>query len=557
MVAADARLVADARTFAADLARIVGYELPVVVGTPATGDLAVRLGDDVADDEEAYTVVVGDSVVVAGRSVAGVSRGTQTVEQLLTGAGDAWEIPRGTIADWPRVADRGVMLDIGRKYYDPATIEQLIRQAAWYKLNTIHLHFTEWNAFRLNSPRFPGLAPPESYVRDDIARFERAAATYHVAIVPEIDLPSHATPITAYWPETTWPCAPMNDERGHNYTVDVTKPVTRKVVKELLDEFVPWFRGSRFHIGADEYPYQSTQERCPSLVAYAKENGFANTSDVIVDFIDYLNSIVRAHGKRAQAWGWWDAAGTPTRKPDRNIVVEAYGDNEFAGGAAGVLHLLEQGYDVLYADGNQLYVTPGLDLLPDNARLYASWPGVNHPRLLGYMVSRWSDEKETESDAYHDWYAHRAQQVLADRAWGGPPAASHLDYEDRVDRIGPPPGVTFGSAAVTGNARRITGTPFGAAGIDAGQPVPVVKTRVLPSNGSPARLERLVGTRVQGRTEEPGHAWTDLATIPWQPPGYDWIQLPVRDPGRYRWLRCVSPDGGPPDIERVEFYTGG
>ncbi|HEY6739708.1 MAG TPA: beta-N-acetylhexosaminidase, partial [Actinopolymorphaceae bacterium] len=399
VIAEDRRLLEDARTFAQDVGALIGQHLPVEVAeSPRTGDLLIGLVDTAPQHAEGYEVAIGESVRITSRTLLGVKRATQTVAQLIA-FHPSGHLPHGTIRDWPWVPERGIMLDVGRRYYAPEYIEDLIRTAAWYKLNVVHLHLTEWNAFRLDSPRFPGLAADEAYTRDDIDRFEAIARRYGVTILPEIDLPSHATPITTYWPETVWPCQPMNAERGHNFTVDVTNPRTREIVKDLLDEFVPWFSGPRFHIGADEYPYQSTQEQCQELVRYAEANGFANTSDVMVDFIDYMAAIVREHGKTAQAWGWWDAAGSPSRGPDARIVVEAYGDDIFAEGAAGARHMLDRGYQVVHADGNQLYVTPGLDLLPDTERLYAHWPvpnDPNHPNLLGYLVSRWADEREDE-----------------------------------------------------------------------------------------------------------------------------------------------------------------
>ena len=587
IVAADRQLRDEARTLADDLSRISGQRLSLSEGSRTrTGDIVLRLGREAPDDREGYSAEITDTLVLTARTETGISRGTQTVEQLFALDDQHVAAPRGSIADWPSVAERGFMLDAGRKYYQPAYIEEQIRLAAWYKLNTVHLHLSEWNAFRLDSPEFPGLAAEDAYDERDIARFEQVAAKYDVTILPEIDLPAHATPITDYWPETRWGCAGMNDERGRNFTLDVTEPATRGVVRQLLDEFVPWFEGPRFHIGTDEYPYQSTQEQCPELVEYAAENGFANTSDVMVDFIDYMNGIVRRHGKTSVAWGWWDAAGDPTTGPDKNIVVEAYGDDVFDGGSAGAQHFLDQGYEVIYADGNQLYVTPGLDLLPDNPALYAEWPRRDSPNLRGYLMSRWSDDTETESDRFQDWFAHRAQQVTADRTWGAAAQGTNLGLENRADAIGPPPGLTRGYSAVSADAVPVSGEPYGStppfspdsgfekvfdgdpatyldhsepdggyAGIDAGQATRVTKVRILPRSASATHRNRMIGGRLQGCTEGPTSGCVDLAVVEWQPPGYDWLQLPVYDQGRYRWLRYVGPAGGFANVAEVEFLT--
>lgn len=36
---------------------------------------------------------------------------------------------------------------------------------------------------------------------------------------------------------------------------------------------------------------------------YARANGHATTADV---FVDFMNKVVRSHGKRTVIWNWWD-----------------------------------------------------------------------------------------------------------------------------------------------------------------------------------------------------------------------------------------------------------
>ncbi|WP_329259197.1 family 20 glycosylhydrolase [Actinoallomurus sp. NBC_01490] len=568
---------ADARTFRDDLAAITGQALPVVPGdTTHPGDL--RLVVDPAAPatlgEEGYQLQIADTLTVRGRTPAGVAHGTQTVEQLFTLAPDRAQVPHGTAMDWPDVRQRGFMLDAGRKYYRPEYILQQIRTAAWLKLNTVHLHLTEHNAFRLVSDQFPGLAAADAYTKADIRRFEDEARKYHVTLLPEIDLPGHSNAIAQYRPDLKFSCPALAD----GWTLDVTKQATRDFVKKLLDEFVPLFDGPEFHVGTDEYQTQATQEQCPELVDYAREHGYASTADVFVDFINFMNKVVRSHDKRAVIWNWWDYQQTPSTAPDKNIKVEAWvGD--------GVQHYLDLGYDVVASPGDLLYVTPGAPpggaLLPDDRSLYAQWTPTQNDHLTGYLISRWSDSAETQSDAYFDWFANRPQQVLADRAWGGPRQGTSFDFEDRIDRLGPPPGVAY---PPTGTVK-LTGASYGAgpayggsdntydkvfdgdpntaydyekadggyAGIDlgAGHTARVAKIRFVPRAGQAGRM---VGGRFQGCTDGPDKGCVDLATVPWTPMA-DWTQLTVEDNGRYRWLRYVSPPGGFANIAEAEFDT--
>ncbi|SDS81343.1 Glycosyl hydrolase family 20, domain 2 [Jiangella sp. DSM 45060] len=585
----DARLLgASLEAFAADLRTITGRELPVVAGVePSPGDVVLDVDEAVADSpvqaggkarDEVYELDIAAGLTVRGRTPAGVQRGTQTVLQLFSLDPGHVEVPTGHARDWPKAGDRGFMLDAGRHYYDPDYIEQVIRTMAWYKMNTLHLHLTEWNAFRLDSPAFPGLAHEDSYTQADIARFEDVAARYGVEILPEIDLPGHATAIADWAPATKWSCPSAANWFERDFTLNVTKPETEATVAAILDEFVPWFRGPRFHVGTDEYPTAGAQAQCPELVEYAAQNGYATTADVFVDFIDRMNEMVKAHGKRTVIWNWWDHDQDPVTAPSKDIIVEAWtGDHQ---------PYVDQGYDVINSDSRRFYITPlappGGALLPDTGWINSSFVPADDAAVQGYLLSRWSDQAFDQPDSYFEWFAGRPQQVLADRAWGGPGAPTNFALEERADAIGAPPGVVTdvpaGAVPVTGDVYA-SGEPWDAAGaaehafdgdpgtfvdlaaadggyvgldLGAGNETRLSGVRAIPRPGS--GLARMVGGRFQGCADGPDAGCTDLAVVQWRP-FRDWLDLPVAGAGSYRWFRYVSPDGGHANLAEVRFLT--
>ena len=169
-------LVGEAQMLRDDMAAVTGFKLRVVTGRhPKDGDLFLSdRGAPAALGREGYVLEIGDRVVVRGGD-AGVFYGTQTLLQMLRSRPGHRTLPRGVARDWPRFRERGYMLDAGRKYWSPDYVVQTIREMAYLKLNTLQLHLSDNNAFRLVSDRFPYLAAPEAYTRDDIRRFEAAA----------------------------------------------------------------------------------------------------------------------------------------------------------------------------------------------------------------------------------------------------------------------------------------------------------------------------------------------------------------------------------------------
>ena len=568
-------LGADARTFAGDVAAITGATLPVVTGSaPSPGDLYLASGA-AGLPAQGYDLDVSDVVRITGADGTGVFYGEQTIEQMLKLDPQHVSLPRGSARDWPGYQYRGVMLDMGRHYYSPAYVEREIREAAWHKLDSVHLHLTEYNAFRLQSSTYPGLADARSYSHADLAAFTAEARRYHVTLAPEIDVPAHSTAIADYDPSLKFDCPSL----AGGFTLDVTKPQTEQFIDGLLKEFAPLFPDAPvFHLGGDEYPSLSQQQSCPELVNYAKANGFASTEDVFVSFLNRLAADVQALGKRPEIWNWWDVVGGATTAPSKDIIIDAWTGSADA--------YLSAGYDTVSSPDNLLYVTPeappGGSIEPDDQYLYQSWVPPADPHLEGFEISRWSDNAVGQPDSYFDWFASRPETVLAARAWGGPRAASVFAFEDQADRVGAAPGIPGNGPP---GAVQLTGTPYGTSpawggtgntfdkafdgdvstffdysqadggytGIDLGpgKAAPVTAIRFVPRSNQPGRM---VGGVFQGCTDGPASGCHTLATVPWRP-SYEWTELPVYDPAPYRWLRYVSPDGGFCDVGEIQFYT--
>jgi hypothetical protein len=570
-------LVDEADQLRDDLVAVTGITPRVVIKQrPNAGDLFLSAGvPDAQLGSEGYRLEIGDQVRILAGADAGIFYGTQTVLQMLRSTAGHRTLPRGAARDWPRFRERGYMLDAGRKYWSPDYVVQTIREMAYLKLNTLQLHLSDSNAFRLVSDRFPYLAAPEAYTKADIRRFEAAARTYHVTIIPEIEMPGHAGGILDVRPDLGLDCL------GFGTTLDVTSREARDFTRALVDEFAPLFSGPEFHIATDEYPKRFPQENCAPLVRYADERGFGSTADVFVDFINEMNTVVRSHGKRMVIWNWWDVDQDPTIAPDKTIKVEAWTTAATGSGEANsVQHYLGLGYDVVASPSDILYVTPGSRLLPNPKFLYEEWEPLEHPRLDGYQISVWADDAITQPDSSFDTHLLRPREAMADRVWGGPRRGTVADLFARADAVGSPPGVP--EHALPGT---LTGTPYGTSpawgdlpntydkafdgdpstffdyaepsggytGIDLGveHASPVAAIRFVPRNG---QLGRVVSGRFEGCTDGPTSGCRTLATVT-DAPVLGWNELAVADTGRYRWLRYVGPDGSSSDIAEIEFVA--
>ncbi|MBC9714420.1 family 20 glycosylhydrolase [Streptomyces sp. TRM66268-LWL] len=441
---AHAEALADtSRTFAADLRELTGSAPAEVTGTTDTlrpGDLYLTLGSaDRALGREGYALRVGRSMTVAARTDPGVFYGTRTVLQLLR---QGHTVSAGTARDWPLKPERGLMVDVGRKYFTPRWLAAHIKELAYLKLNYLHLYLTDNEGFRIESDSHPEVVSSEHLTKSEIRQLIALAARYKITVVPEIEAPGHMEAILDTHQELRLTDEDGNARRG---AVDLTNPAAYRLVKDLYTEYLKLFPGPYFHIGADEYG--ANGERFPHLRAYARKRfgPRADAKDAYLAFINWANRLVRSHGKTARAWS--DGAhGGGVVKVDPNVVLEVW----YTHGLPPQQHV-DNGHLITNASWKPTYYILGGNK-PDSVFGYERWhphlfeggrtlAPAHHSRSLGAKLHVWCDipGQQNEQQVAHGLY--RPLRMLSQQVWGSPkPAATWADFQPVIDRAGRSPG---------------------------------------------------------------------------------------------------------------------
>src|SRR5258706_478830 len=266
---------------------------------------------------EGYELAVAkNSVVIRARTQAGLFYGVQTLLQLLppeifstnvVTTAD-WQMPCVQIEDWPRFKWRGLMLDVSRHFYNKSEVEAVLDAMALQKLNTFHWHLTDDQGWRIEIKKYPKLTqigawrdgigfeldPKAStaygpdgrhggfYTQDDIREVVKYAATRHITIVPEIEMPGHATAALAAYPQfscTGGPFAMLNSGGIFNGIYDPAKEETFKFLDDVLTEVFELFPGKYVHIGGDEVP-KDTWKHSPDCQVLMKREGLKNEDEL-------------------------------------------------------------------------------------------------------------------------------------------------------------------------------------------------------------------------------------------------------------------------------------
>jgi hexosaminidase len=334
---------------AADLAAYLrpatGYPLPVVSGTPRSGDIVLQIGDPgtlpASDQAEGYQLVTTTSnATIEAPAAHGLYNGVQTFRQLLPAWINSpkimpgpWTTPVVDITDYPRYAYRGVMLDIARHYESPSAAEQLISQVAAYKVNVFHLHLSDDQGFRLVINGFPDLTsigstgsvgtdgrledPGGFWTQDEYKAVVAYAAAHFITVVPEVDSPGHNNAIImSEYNDTSNPALPadphgidcgQNNPPVWDYTEDVgysalcpTSPDTWAIMKAIIGQLSAITPGPYYDLGGDEVP--------ASLLSATQYASFINEEAPIVA------------GDEKTVMGWADIAGQGTQPPAGSIA---------------------------------------------------------------------------------------------------------------------------------------------------------------------------------------------------------------------------------------------
>ena len=366
----DASLLDVAEVLSEDLAGFTRIVHSVVSSSaPQAGDIYLTLQcSDISLGEEGYIAEIGDSFTVRGRSPAGVFYGTRTLLQILRQDPAYRTAPRGTIRDFPKLQIRSFMLDVARKYFTEDYLVNYVKQLAWLKYNELHLHLTDDQGFRLKSDVYPIVSSEQGYDKVFIRQLQDIAARYFIDIVPEIDLPGHASAIVRAYPELGHaPGTALNPDKPGLRPIDLSKDASYEFAKAVLDEWVPLFDSEYFHIGGDEYPGYGAGEglnnllkQYPELLAKARSLGMQTEADLFYYFLNTMGDYVETkYGKTARFWEWAERFEPYTSIDlENDMIFDAWEGPE-------AISRSQQGFKIINSNWKSTYIVPGTNMYPD------------------------------------------------------------------------------------------------------------------------------------------------------------------------------------------------
>jgi len=400
----------------------------VIIPAPA------RLAPGEPLGEEGYRLDVrGGHARVDAETDAGRFYAEQTLRRLSDGGTP----PDGAIADRPRFAWRGCMLDVARHFFGVADVCRLIDHLASYKLNVLHLHLSDDQGWRLAVESWPRLAehggssaagggPGGFYTHDDLRAIVRYAADRHVTVVPEIDTPGHVQAALAAYPELGAPGSSRELYTGVQVgfsSLDVHSALTYRFLDDVFGELAALTPGDFLHIGGDE--------------------AHSTSRDDYLAFMARVQPVVGAHGKRLA--GWEEIAAAPL--PDGAVVqywntAGPRGQDLARAAAAQGARLVLSPADRVYLDMRYDAGTPLGQDWAGHVELRDSYDwdpaalvdGVAEDAILGVEAALWTETLAT----LHDVETMLLPRLcaVAEVAWSPQERREWGDFRARVAREG-------------------------------------------------------------------------------------------------------------------------
>lgn len=340
-----------------------GYNLKLEKGaqTPVKHGINLRLTNDNELGDEGYELVIGiDLITITANKPAGVFYGVQTLRQLfpaeiegLEPAEVPWVIATGTIRDMPVYAYRGAMLDVARHFFGVHDVKRYIDLLAAFKINTLHLHLSDDQGWRIEIKSWPKLTEIGGstqvgggqggfYTQEDYKEIVSYAAQRYITIVPEIDMPGHTNAALASYPELNCDKKPRELYTGIEVgfsTLCIDSEVTYQFVDDVVREISEMTPGPYFHIGGDESHVTPMEDYIP--------------------FMERAQEIAVKYGKKVIGW---DEVAHAKLVPGAVVQFWAKAENAKMG--------IDQGAKVLMSPATKTY----LDMQYDSTtRLGLHW----------------------------------------------------------------------------------------------------------------------------------------------------------------------------------------
>lgn len=408
---------------------------------------------DLYQDESYQLKIDSNQILITATSDLGAMHGLETLLQLLTVKDGVFSFPNVVITDMPRFTWRGLMIDVARHFQPVEVIKRNLDAMAAFKMNVFHWHLVDDQGWRIEMKKHKVLTDKASdgmfYTQEEIKNVVKYAADRGILVVPEIDVPGHASAILTAFPEIGSKVVTVNKgdaeqnqkvsalvqytlERNAGVfspTLDPSNPKTYQILSEIFDEVCPLFSGKYFHIGGDENEGKDWDSN-PKIQEFMKKNKLANNHELQTYFTMQLVPMLQKHGKALMGW-----EEIMTKNLSKSAIIHSWkGVNEGVAPGSSLVKAVKNGYKTVLSNGYYIDLVQGVaqhylvDPMPNDASLTAD----EKSRILGGEATMWSELVTPTTIDSRIWPRTAA---IAERLWSDAKVNDVVDMRQRLQAV--------------------------------------------------------------------------------------------------------------------------
>ena len=394
---------------------------------------------------------------------SGLLNAMQSLRQLATISSDGTvTIPCCIIEDAPSFPWRAFMLDESRHFQGMNAVKQLLDEMAYLKMNVFHWHLVDDPGWRIEIKKYPLLTSigskrdfshreitPEGwdsiyserayYTQDEIREIVRYADARGISVIPEVEMPGHASASIAAYP---W-LGSSSRKDGKPVWGDLYQVADAKVMgflEDVMDEVISLFPSKIVHIGGDEAGFVHWQNS-DEVNAYMNANNIPTCSDLQLWAINKMSAYLASKGCRMI--GWNEITGDNIRNEAHVEASQAFklADGsivQFWDGEVSLVNkAIEKGYDVVNSNRFFTYLDYSYEATPlDKAYSFNPIPeGLSEKdrsKILGLGCQMWGEFTPDIKRVYYQTFPRIA--AFAESGWTGGENKNYDEFCRRVQK---------------------------------------------------------------------------------------------------------------------------
>lgn len=315
-----------AQYFSDEINALYGLKMIVEKSSGESGNNVIDLQLtklDYSNSKEAYHLnITKDKILIAGNEPNGIFYGIQSLRQLLPIEKNLLNknelpVPAVDIKDYPRFVHRGLNLDCCRHFMEKDFVKRYIDLLAYHKMNVLHWHLTEDQAWRIEIKKYPVLTEIGAfrkyddgtvyggyYTQAEIKEVVEYAASRFITVIPEIELPGHSTAAIATYPHLSCTGGPFDVGTLWGVYKDIYcagNEETFTFLEDVFTEVIELFPSIYIHIGGDEAP-KDRWKQCPKCQQRIKDEGLADEHELQSYFVRRIEKFLNSKGRQIIGW---------------------------------------------------------------------------------------------------------------------------------------------------------------------------------------------------------------------------------------------------------------